>query len=73
MREEFLALEQKTKKLEKKFGSLENFVLSTTKPVLPHRMRIEVDDALRAVYLDLQDLEMADLTDFQKEGYGEFS
>lgn len=73
MREEFLALEQKAKKLEKKFGSLENFVLSTTKPVLPHRMRIEVDDVLRAVYLDLQDLEMADLSDFQKEGYGEFS
>ena len=73
MRAEFLALEQKTKEIEERFGSLENFVLSTTKPVLPHRMRIEVDDTLCAVYLDLQDLEMADLTDFQKEGYGEFS
>ena len=38
-----------------------------------HRMRIEVDDTLCAVYVDLKDLELADLTDFQKEGYGEFS
>ena len=72
MREEFLALDQKAKKLEEKFGSLENFVLSTTKPHLPHKMRIEVDDDLRAAYKDLEELEFVDLLDFQKEEYGKF-
>lgn len=72
MREEFLILEQKAKKLEEKFGSLENFVLSTTKPTLSHRMRIEVDDDLLTAYRQLSDLEMIDLLDFQKEEYGEY-
>lgn len=73
MREEFLALEQKAKKIEEKYGSLENFVLSTTKPTLPHKMRIEADDELLAVYGELIPLEIADLVDFQKEEYGEYS
>lgn len=73
MREEFLALEQKAKKIEEKYGILENFVLSTTKRTLPHKMRIEADNELLAVYGELIPLEIADLVDFQKEEYGEYS
>lgn len=74
MRKAFLELERKAEKLEKEYGSLEDFVVSTTNLSLPHKMRIEVDFELLQVYKDLEDLQTSDLVDFEKfeEDYGEF-
>ena len=74
MRKAFLELERKAEKLEKEYGSLEDFVVSTTNLHFPHKMRIEVDFELLQVYKDLEDLQTSDLVDFEKfeEDYGEF-
>lgn len=59
--------------------SLENFVLNTTFGTDKHKMKLKEDSfspQLRAVYQELDDLELADLVDEQKfvgEFDGKFS
>ncbi len=67
----FLELEKRVEKIEKEYGSLENFVVNSTITDEKHRMRMEgVNPSLykemSLVYQDLFDLELADLFDFQK-------
>ena len=74
MRKDFLKLEKRAKEIEKQYGSLENFVKSTTKAKSFHRMRIE-GQMPYSVLLEMQELEKIDLVDFEKfeKVYGEFS
>ena len=60
--------------LEKKHGSLENFVKSTTNLNDEHRLRIEEIcdfNNLQVAYEELRELEIADLLDYQNL-YGRF-
>ena len=63
---------KKIEKIEREFGSLENFAISTTFCDEQHTMKIDehifAQQSLMAVYQDLNDLETADLVDFQKFG-----
>ena len=71
-------LEKDAKKIEKKWRSVENFVITTTFDRTKHTMRMEEDsfsdDNLLKVYEDLEELEIADLSDYQNlsEEYGKF-
>lgn len=75
---EFRKLEKKVGKIEKEWGSLENFVIVSTFDGQKHTMKIEEDfsrdSQLLQVYNDLDDLEFADLLDYQNvsEEYGKF-
>lgn len=67
----FLELEKRVEKIEKEYGSLENFVVNSTITDEKHRMRMEGENPslykeMSLVYQDLFDLELADLFDFQK-------
>ncbi len=60
----------KAEKIEQEFGSLENFVINTTIGHSKHRMRMEEEYSsnlhqLEKVYQGLNDLELADLVDYQ--------
>ena len=75
MNKTFQKLEKKIKKIESEYGNLDNFVEKTTNFTQKHTMKIDEKsfDALEYVYEELQDLEIADLIDFQKhEDYGKF-
>ncbi len=64
----FHVLEKKTKKIEEKYGSLENFVAYTTIAPEKHKMIMEdysVDNEMLQVYQDLLPLELADLIDYK--------
>ena len=68
---------QKVEKIEKEFGSLEDFVILSTMDKSTHRMIVEdaTFDEMGAVYQDLSDLEIADLLDYQNlmgSKYGEY-
>lgn len=71
-------LEKNAKKIEKKWGGVENFVITTTFDHTKHTMRMEEDsfsdDNLLKVYEDLEEFEIADLSDYQSlsEEYGKF-
>ena len=65
---------ERVEMLEKEYGSLENFVKSTTNLDDEHRLRIEeVYDfqSLQSAYMQLRELEIADLIDYQNL-YGRF-
>lgn len=66
----YAKLEKRVAKIEKKHQSLENFVTSTTIFSAKHRMRMEDVSStfkeMSAVYQELDDLTLADLSDFQK-------
>lgn len=76
----FGQLENKVERAQKRYGSLENFFISTICPK-QHMLRMEeayssFQPTSRQVYQDLGALETADLLDFQKQigGFnGEFS
>lgn len=64
----FHVLEKKAKRIEAKYGSLENFVVKTTIAPEKHRMIMEdysVDNEMLQVYQDLSSLELADLIDYK--------
>ena len=68
---------QKVEKIEKEFGSLEDFVILSTMDKSTHRMIVEdaTFDEMGAIYQDLSDLEIADLLDYQNlmgSKYGEY-
>ena len=68
---------QKVEKIEKEFGSLEDFVILSTMDKSTHRMIVEdaTFDEMGAVYQDLSDLEIADLLAYQNlmgSKYGEY-
>ena len=68
---------QKVEKIEKEFGSLEDFVILSTMDKSTHRMIVEdaTFDEMGSVYQDLSDLEIADLLDYQNlmgSKYGEY-
>lgn len=63
-------LKKRVEDIEKKYQSLENFVLNSTKLTDEHKMRMEEDYSLifkeiEQVYQELSDLELADLLDFE--------
>ena len=66
----YAKLEKRVAEIEKRYQSLENFVTSTTIFPAKHRMRMEdipsTFKEMSAVYLELEDLTLADLSDFQK-------
>ncbi len=74
----FRSLIKKVKSIERNWGSLEDFVVSTTFLGDKHTMKMEDDaslfEGLNLVYQDLSDLERADLVDLQKNlgDYGKF-
>lgn len=66
----FQELLERAKKLEKEFGSLENFAKISTNCNEEHRMKMKEDFSseysdMSAVYQELLALELADLLDFQ--------
>ena len=62
----YKSVEEKVKEIEKKFGSLENFVVSTTISTGKHKLKMKEDfQELEKVYASLEDLEKADLYDFK--------
>ena len=62
----FEELEKKAKEIEKEYGSVENFVVSTTIPDDKHKLKMKGQfKDLRKVYESLNDLEIADLCDFK--------
>ena len=66
---------QKVEKIEKEFGSLEDFVILSTMDKSTHRMIVEAFDEMGSVYQDLSDLEIADLLDYKNlmgSKYGEY-
>lgn len=66
---------QKVEKIEKEFGSLEDFVILSTMDKSTHRMIVEAFDEMGSVYQDLSELEIADLLDYQNlmgSKYGEY-
>ncbi len=62
---EYQKLLKKAIKLEKKYGSLEKFALLTTYGANEHKLKVEDSVSLSAVYLELADLERADLIDYK--------
>ena len=72
MKKEYAALERKAKKLEEKYGSLENFVKQTTKPSVKHKMKMKGSFDLNDEFLKLEKIDLEDFWRFEKE-YGEFS
>ena len=82
MREDvFVKLEEVAKKIEREYGSLENFAIKSTMLEQRHIMKMREDFAsfnfqeVRSVYDDLRELELADLLDFKEfvdKDYGEF-
>lgn len=71
----YKTIEEKVRKIEKKFGSLENFVVSTTISSANHKLKMKGDfQELEKVYASLEDLEKADLYDLKNlsEENGEF-
>lgn len=63
-------LKKRVEDIEKKYQSLENFVLNSTKLTDEHKMRMEEDYSfilkeIEQVYQELSDLELADLLDFE--------
>ncbi len=72
----YRGLLERVEEIEKTHRSLENFVKSTTNLNDEHRLRIEEDFSstfqdMSQVYNEIQELELADLLDFQKI-YGRF-
>ena len=62
----YKAIEEKVRKIENKYGSLENFVVSTTISKDKHKLKMKGQfKDLRKVYESLNDLEIADLCDFK--------
>lgn len=77
MKNVFRDIEEKVEIIEKKFGSLENFVISTTIPLEKHKLKMRENSfkEMVSVYKDLEKLETCDLLDFQNlssEDYGDF-
>ena len=72
----YKTIEKKVRKIEKEFGSLENFVVSTTISSANHKLKMKgAFQGLDKIYDDLKDLEKADLCDFKNflsEEDGEF-
>ena len=73
MREDvFVKLEEVAKKIERGYGSLENFAIKSTMLEQRHIMKMREDFAsfnfqeVRLVYEDLRELELADLLDFKE-------
>ena len=63
----FEELEKKAKEIEKEYGSVENFVVSTTIPDDKHKLKMRGNfQNLESVYAELKDLENADLFDFKR-------
>lgn len=67
----FRQLSKNIEKIEKQFGSLENFVVTSTNLNEKHKMKIEEDysstfQELLPVYQDLSELERVDLLDYHK-------
>lgn len=67
----FRQLSKNIEKIEKQFGSLENFVVTSTNLNEKHKMKIEEDysstfQELWPVYQDLSELERVDLLDYHK-------
>lgn len=63
-------LKKRVEDIEKKYQSLENFVLNSTKLTDEHKIRMEEDYSfifkeIEQVYQELSDLELADLLDFE--------
>ena len=73
MEKEYQELLEKVKKIEKEYGSLENFAILSTCGRIKHKLRIGRSVDLESVYEELSDLEYADLIDYQnlKGEYGE--
>lgn len=73
MEKEYQELLEKVKKIEKEYGSLENFAILSTCENVKHKLRIGRSVDLESVYEELSDLEYADLIDYQnlKGEYGE--
>ena len=70
-RDVFVEVLKKVSDIEKKYGSLENFVILSTWPSKKHKLILEEDysscdwEELSSVYQDLNDLETCDLLDYQ--------
>lgn len=67
----FRQIEKRVEDIEKKYGSLERYVIETTIFGEDHTMRMEEEyysfyKENWQVYQELADLELADLLDFQK-------
>ena len=67
---EFFEVLSKVEEIEKKYGSLENFVILSTYPSKKHKLKLEEKYSLNikelsAVYEDLKDLETVDLLDYK--------
>ncbi len=67
--EEYRQILENVERIEKKYGSFENFVVRSTFFDDGHRMKMKETSfgpKMQAVYQDLSDLELADLMDYQK-------
>lgn len=62
----YSSIERKVREIEKEYGSLENFVVSTTIPDAKHKLKMKGEiQELEKIYASLQDLELADLYDLK--------
>lgn len=70
MKKAYRKIAKKVKKIEKTFGSLQDFALSSTNFADGHKMRMEENPSsylqMHRVYQELDDLERADLEDFRR-------
>ncbi len=67
--EEYRQILERVERIEREYGSFENFVVRSTFFDDVHRMKMKETSfgpEMRAVYQDLVDLELADLMDNQK-------
>lgn len=79
-RDVFRKLEEKIDEIERRYGSLENFILLTTNLDEEHTLRMEEDysstfQELEKVYQEFKELDLVDLLDYRRfvgEEYGEF-